>query len=304
MDTDITLKKSHDGRYITYSTNDPLNGFIELVQTVKFFDVAQDKNIFEERSFKLYADVILLQKKVFQFEKIGYLPGRIYQKEFKEDSIPDEYRNKYLASNILELEKHVKYCNETKSFVSIPALPAVTSCGSKIYRFFGYDAYNSEQDVVLEYDLLKSIFNNNVGYNPYKNTESSFNQLKGSNFDFNVQNEINITETNIVKSASNPILEKEIQTTKSPDESSLNNSKISVEANNTESKKTPKDQSSFGYSFRSIIISLVVIGYVGYILIANDRIARMEGSSLWEQFMLLFAAIGIYAIYKAIKKNK
>ena len=175
MDTTVTLKKSKTGDYITYSADDPLIGSIELVQTVKIFDVAQDKDIYEERSFKLYANVILLQKKVFQFEKIGYLPGRIYLKEFKEGSIPDEYRNKYLASNILDLEKHVKYCNETKSFVFKPALPALTSCGSKIYRFFGYDAYNSERDVVLEYDYIKSISNNNV-WNTYKNTES-FNTL-------------------------------------------------------------------------------------------------------------------------------
>ena len=308
MDTTVTLKKSKTGDYITYSADDPLIGFIELVQTVKFFDVAQDKDIYEERSFKLYADLFSLRDKVFFVEMIGYLQGRICIREFKEGSVPNEYRtkakeyrNKSLSTKIPDLEIHVKYCNETTSFASLPAL---TSCGSKIFRYFYYDANNSEQDVVLEYDLLKSIFNNNVGYNPNKNTDSSFNQLKGSNSDFNAQSEINITETNIVKSASNPILEKEMQTTKSSGESSLNNSKIAIEANNKESKKTPKDQSSFGYSFRSIIISLVVIGYVGYILIANDRIARMEGSSLWEQFMLLFAAIGIYAIYKAIKKNK
>ena len=301
METPIVINKMPSGEYITYSTKDPLIGTIELEQTIKYFDVVKVKSDFEKRVLILCADVISLQKKVIEFEKSGFLNGRIFVKEFKEGSIPDEYTNKYLKSSIVDLEKHVKYCEE-KPFYTL--LPALTSCGSKIYRFFGYDANNSEQDVVLEYDLLKSIFNNNVGYNPYKNTDSSFNQLKGSNSDFNAQREINITETNIVKSASNPILEKEMQTTKSSGESSLNNSKIAIEANDKESKKTPKDQSSFGYSFRSIIISLVVIGYVGYILIANNRIARMEGSSLWDQFMLLFAAIGIYAIYKAIKKNK
>ncbi len=301
MDTAITLKKIETGDYITYSANDPLNGFIELVQTVKFFDDAQNKNVFEERGFKLHADVISLQKKVIEFEKSGFLNGRIFVKEFKEGSIPDEYRNKYLVSNILELEKHVKYCNETTSFGSLPAL---TSCGSKIYRFFGYDAYNTTQDVVLQYDLLKSIFNNNVGYNPYENTNSSFNQNKGSNSEFTGLNKINLSKTNIVKKASTPNLEKETQTTKSIDESPLKDSKITVEVNNNENKKKPNDQSYFGYSFRSITISLVVIAYVGYILFENDRIARMEGSNLWGQLMLLLAAIGGYAIYNTIKKNK
>jgi hypothetical protein len=168
---------------------------------------------------------------------------------------------------------NVKYCDETKSKVSVPALPALTSCGNKIYRFFGYDAYNSAQDVVLEYDLLKSIFNNNVGYNPYNNTESSFNQFKGSNSDFNVESKINITETNIVKSASTPILEKEMQTTKSPGEPSLNNSKIAVDKKD---RFFTKDMTLWDY-VQAVLTIIVLV--VGGILLLGEALGLINSGS-------------------------
>jgi hypothetical protein len=304
METPIVINKMPSGEYITYSTKDPLIGTIELEQTVKYFDVVKDKSDFEKRVFKLCADVISLQKTVIEFEKSGFLNGRIFVKEFEEGSIPDEYTNKYLKSSIVDLEKHVKYCEE-KPFHTL--LPALTSCGSKIYRFFGYDAHNSVQDTVLEYDLLKSIFNNKVGYNPYNNADfSSILSKDSSSVNKSTQSfQKSLDEISRIKPTTyedvNPVSRRITPTQQKQYNSTSSNTEKTKSS--VEEKNTLKEQSSFGKYFSSIFISLVIVAYVGSIIIENDRIARTEGSSLWDQLMLLLAAIGIYAIYKTFKKK-
>ena len=267
----VRIKPTETGAFISNYKNNPAYGYVQLASEELKADGEVLANSF--RSCLLRAEIQLLEKFIAVYGNQD-LPGRIVVNEFLESELPEQYKAR--------LNKNLTYEDSIAPYVKRAGKDGIelTLGGERILRFTDYDGSGNVKDELIPNELINTL-------TATQRMEQSFEDTR---FKLPTYEDLNIFSKRTIPSQG-------IQD-KSP-------SVITDTTNKSvEEKKTPKDQSSFSYSFRSIITSLVVIGYVGYILIANDRIARMEGSSLWEQLMLLFAAIGIYAIYKTIKKNK
>lgn len=271
----VRIKPTETGALITAYMNNTTYGYITLNSEEMNANGEVKPNSL--RAKILRAEIQLLEKFIDRFGKLDQLPGRIVVKEFLESQVPKDYMSRLNKNLAYEdsIAPYVKRAGKDGELLEA----AQTIWGERILHFTDYDDSGNVKDELIPNELINTL----------TATQRMEQIFEDTRFKLPTYEDLNIFSKRTIPSQG-------IQD-KSP-------SVITDTTNKSvEEKKTPKDQSSFSYSFRYIITSLVVIGYVGYILIANDRIARMEGSSLWEQLMLLFAAIGIYAIYKTIKKN-
>jgi hypothetical protein len=268
----VQIKPTETGALISTYKNNPAYGYV----TLQSEEMTTDSNGWIRNSVRtalLRAETALLEKYVSKFAKGGMLDGRIVVKEFVESELPENYTSR--------LNKNVSYEDSIAPYIKRAGKDGVelTLGGERILRFTDYDSSGAQVDVTVAHELIGTLTASQRMEQIFEDTRFKLPTYE----DLNLFSKRTIPSQIIQHKSTSAITD----TTNKSDEE----------------KKTPKDQSSFSYSFRSIIISLVVIGYVGYILIANDRIARMEGSSLWDQLMLLLAAIGIYAIYRTFKKK-
>lgn len=267
----VIIKPTESGALISTYKNSTTQGYVTLhSEEINAYGNVIPNSL---RSVLLRAEVTLLEKFLDRFGKEDQLPGRIVVKEFLESQIPDNYMSR--------LNKNLDYEDSIAPFVKRNGKDRVelTLGGERILRFTEYDATGNVKDEFIPNELIDS--------RPVtQRIEEIFEKTRIKPLTYE---DLNLFSKRTIPSQ----IIQEIST-------STKTEKIN---HGLEEKNLPRKQSFFEKSFGSVFISLVVVAYIGYIIIENDRIARMEGSSLWEQLMLLLAAIGIYAIYKTFKKR-
>ena len=274
-----------DGNILRVSNNNPFIGTIVLKRE---YDPVYTKNgeidYYEADSYyALIGEIQYLNQFIDNYVNQKGIPGKTVQYDFLESAIPEKFKKL--------IREELDYENAIDPFLKKqgPRQNTWMSKGERILSFFEYDptglaegvwiSYENDEDIKLESMLRK---------------ESLLR-------DFHKQREEAQSLGSITQEDVDPSNEFTASTQIIQDKSSYSNSKKTNQS--VEDKNTPKEHSPLEKSFGTILISVIVIAYIGYIIIENDRIARMEGSSLWEQLMLLFAAIGVYAIYKALKNK-
>lgn len=267
----VRIKPTETGAFICTYKNNPAYGYVHLASEELKADGEVLANSF--RSCLLRAKIQILEKFCAVYSNQD-LPGRIVVNEFLESELREQYKAR--------LNKNLAYEDAIAPYVKRAGKDGIelTLGGERILRFTDYDASGKVLDVFVKSDNYEKI----VALSSQKSKEHMS------------------TIRPITHEVVNPVSKTTTISTenKQPISSPFNADKTKqrIEENNS-----PKEHSSSGKSFGYIFIPLVIIAYVGYIIIENDRIARTEGSSLWDQLMLLLAAIGIYAIYKTFKKK-
>jgi hypothetical protein len=292
MDTAVRIIPNHKGDLIHEYIDYKGFGYVTLVSD----EVANEdrfNSLYKQRKLVLNDSLESLQDLISKNVEDNIVPGRLVVKEFREKEIPKKYEERLNKKMVYEdsLKPYIKDFD----FVGLESLKSSTfpetfknypkNQGQRIIRFIDYDFTGEEQDLILTFDKIELP----------KFTPITLDAIQATN----------IKDTSSVKENKEGILDQKLNSsTKKVDIEKgqpINTTpKIRVKSNddNLKARKTGKFEKSLG----TILFPILVIAYIGYIIIENDRIARMEGSSLWEQLLLLFAAIGIYAIYKAFKK--
>lgn len=297
MDTSVRIVPNHKGELIHVYVDFKEFGSVTLVSN----EVASEdlfNKLYQQRKYILSDRIESLQELVDTIDEDNIIPGRLVVKEFREKEIPKEYQER--------LNKKMLYEDSLKPFIKDVVVMGIESYttsslfeasknypknqGQRIIRFIDYDRTGEEQDVILRMDKIPlpkftSITTDNIKSTNFRDTSSLNENTEGT-----VEQKLNSTS-------------KKVDTEKAQQiNTQLKSNKDCKVTNNKDVKSKVRNTSGFEKLFGTILIPIIVIVYIGYIIIENDRIARMEGSSLWEQIMLLFAAIGVYAIYKALKK--
>ncbi len=300
MDTAVRIIPNHKGDLIHEYSDYKGFGYVTLVSN----EVANEdrfNSLYKQRKFVLNDSLESLQDLISKTVEDNIIPGRLVVKEFREKEIPKVYFERINKKMLYEdaIKPFLKdfefglnvngqeFSSESPktTFSKFSEKYYPKNQGQRIIRFIDYDRTGEGQDIILSFDKVElpkftPITLDTIQATNIKNT-SSVKENKEDNLD----QKLNSSPKKVDIEKGQPI-----NTTP----------KIRVQSNDDDLKarKTGKFEKSLG----AILFPLIVIAYIGYIIIENDRIARMEGSSLWEQLLLLFAAIGIYAIYKAFKK--
>jgi len=231
--------------------------------------------------YTLKGEIDNLNQFIANYSNQQGIPGTIVNYDFLESAIPEKFQKL--------IKKELDYENAIAPFLKKhgPRQNTWMSKGERILSFFEHDPTGHTKGVWISYDN-----DNDIKLESMLRRERMLKEL-----------EIQIEENKKIDSINQRLASSSSTSTSSHNIQDNSSSSIDRKTNQTvEKKKIPKEQSSLEKAIGAILIPILVIAYIGYIIIENDRIARMEGSSLWEQLLLLFAAIGIYAIYKAFKK--
>ena len=296
MKKSVRIVPNHKGELIHVYIDFKEFGYVTLISN----EVAiEDEfyNFYQKRKYVLSDRVESLQELVDTIIEDNIIPGRLVVKEFREKEIPKEYQERLskkmyyedaLKPFIKEYGAYRPLMNHTFSSFS-KNYP--TNQGQRIIRFIDYDRTGKEQDVILTMDKapqtqFTSITTENIISTNFRDTSSLQKDTENT-----INEKLNGTNKRV-----------EIEKTQQIN-AELKSSEEGKVINNNDVDSKVRNTSWFEKLFGTILIPIIVIAYIGYIIFENDRIARMEGSSLWEQIMLLFAAIGVYAIYKALKKK-
>lgn len=298
MDKSVRIVPNHKGELIHVYADFKEFGYVTLVSN----EVAREdmfNKLYQQRKYILSDRIESLQALVDTIVVDNIIPGRLVVKEFREKEIPLEYQERLNKKMLYEdsLKPYIKdvvllgleSLNSSSFLESIKNYPK--NQGQRIIRFIDYDRTGEEQDVILTMDKtpqpqFKSVTIDNIRSTNIRDTPSLKKNTEGT-----VDQKLNSTSKRADAGKTQQIKAQ----SKGNEESKVNN--------NNDIKLTVRNTSGFEKLFGTILIPILVIAYIGYIIFENDRIARMEGSSLWEQIMLLLAAIGIYAIYKTFKKK-
>jgi hypothetical protein len=300
MDTAVRIIPNHKGDLIHEYIDYKGFGYVTLVSN----EVANEdrfNSLYKQRKFVLNDSLESLQDLISKTVEDNIVPGRLVVKEFREKEIPNAYferiNKKMLYEDAIKpFLKDVEFGLNVNGQEFIFKSPETTFSkfseknypkneGQRIIRFIDYDRTGEEQDIILTFDKLELPKFTPITLDTIQVTKKKDTSSVKENKEVILDQNLNSSTKKVATEESQPL-----STT----------AKISVKRHDDKLKasKTSRFEKSFG----EILAPLLVIAYIAYIIIENDRIARMEGSSLWEQLLLLFAAIGIYAIYKAFKK--
>lgn len=305
MDKLVRIVPNHKGELIHVYVDFKEFGSVTLVSN----EVAREdqfNKFYQQRKYVLNDRIESLQELIDTIVEDNIITGRLVVKEFRENEIPKEYQER--LNKKMSYEDSLKPYIKDFSFIKELVFESIESLNSRIYnheffkkypknqgqkiiRFIDYDRTGKEQDVILKMDLtplpkIDDILTPVTKATNFKDTSS----LK-ENTESIVNQKLNSTIKRVDAEKTQQINAQ----IKSNEESKL--------INNNNVKSKVRNTSGFEKLFGIILIPILLIAYIGYIIIKNDKMARMEGNSLWEQLMLLFAPIGVYAIYKALKKK-
>jgi hypothetical protein len=282
----VRIKPTETGALITTFMDNTTYGYV----TLNSEELNANGEVIHHslRTALLGAKVQLLKYLVDYFSKEDQLPGRIVVKEFLESQVPEKYMSR-LNKNLSYEDSIVPFLKGTgKSNADYPITPYEKRVGKDgVELTLGGECILRFSDFVVSGNVKDELIPNEL-FNTLTATQGMEQIFADTRFKLPTYED--------VSPFSKRTRPTQIIQDKSP-------TAFTEKTNQSvEEKKTPKEQSPFEKSFGTILISIILVAYVGYIIIDNDRISRMEGSSLWEQLMLLFVAIGVYAIYKAFKK--
>lgn len=292
MDTAVRIIPNHKGDLIHEYIDYKGFGYVTLVSN----EVANEdrlNSLYKQRKFVLNDSLESLQDLISKTVEDNIVPGRLVVKEFREKEIPKKYEERLNKKMVYEdsLKPYIKDFD----FVGLESLNSGTfpeifknypkNQGQRILRFIDYDFTGEEQDIILSFDKVELPKFTPITLDTIQATKKKDTSSVKENKEVILDQNLNSSTKKVATEESQPL-----STT----------AKISVKRNDDKLKasKTSRFEKSFG----EILAPLLVIAYIAYIIIENDRIARMEGSSLVEQVMLFFALIGIYVIYKFFKK--
>ena len=298
MDKSVRIVPNHKGELIHVYADFKEFGSVTLVSN----EVAREdgfNKLYQQRKYILSDRIESLQELVDTIDEDNIIPGRLVVKEFREKEIPKEYQER-LNKNMLYEDSLKPYIKEVVIMALESYIPSSLFEASKYYpknqgqriiRFIDYDRTGEEQDVILRMDKIPLPKFTPITTDNIKSTNSRDTSSLKKSTESNVNQKLNSTSKSVDAEKTQQI------------NAQLKNSEEGKVINNYDVKTKARNTSWFEKLFGTILIPIIVIAYIGYIIIENDRIARMEGSSLWEEMMLLLSAIGIYAIYRTFKKK-